>query len=498
MQETVPPDRDRSRPRALPMVALLVASAALVGLGGFVLARGWKPRTYRVNMLTDLIPNRALLARRIASEAKRHRLDVELTGRPVGALEALELVDTPNPINLALVPGGVARRDYPNVRQVSALALEPLHLLVRAELAGNGLAGLKGRRINIGPTTDAAEALARDVLAFAGLRAPATGSGGAGDYVPEGLAPAEIGRRLAALQALRGPDRDRALGELPDAVMFLSPLPSLLARELVAAAGYRLVPLPFADAYGLDRITPTDSGDAKVDRAILSATEIPAYTYGIDPAVPPAPCRTVATRLLLVAYAPTEPEAVARLLETIFEGPIAGLVEPVPLRDQVPQFAFHPGTELYMRRNEPFLTPEMLSGVGKVSGGLGAFASGIVAFYGFLRLRQLRRFESYYHEIRRIERVARGLDPDPAAPVAPSARRDYLEGQLLDLKGRAMSDFAEGGLKGEGLMTGIVALIGDTRRSIEHLSPPATADRRSPTTPPAGPGRADPRPTVGG
>src|SRR5207248_3817979 len=123
------------------------------------------------------------------------------------------------------------------------------------------------------------------------------------------------------------------------------------------------------------------------------------------------------------------------------------------------QFDFHPGTELFMRRNEPFLTPELLSNLGKVIGGVGAFLSGIVAFYGFLRLRQLRRFESYYHEIRRIELIARGQEADPRAPADPVALRNYLEGKLLDLKSQALQDFAEGGLKGEGLMSGIVALV---------------------------------------
>jgi hypothetical protein len=310
--------------------------------------------------------------------------------------------------------------------------------------------------------------MARDLLDFAGFHAPA--AGGPGNYVAEENPPEELVRRLARLQALTGADRDRALQELPDAVFLLSPLPSLLIKDLVTLAGYRLIPIPFAEAYCLDHISPTMVSDGdRVDRTSFFATDIPAYTYGIDPAVPAVPCHTVASRLLLIAYAPTSPEAVARLLETVYDGPVARLAEPVPLRGQVPQFPFHPGTELFMRRNEPFLTPELLSGVGKVTGGLGAFASGVVAFYGFLRLRQLRRFEAYYYEIRRIELIARGHEADPQAPADPSALRGYLEDKLLDLKSQALNDFAEGGLKGEGLMSGIIALVNDTRRSLERL-----------------------------
>src|SRR5262249_53006672 len=151
----------------------------------------------------------------------------------------------------------------------------------------------------------------------------------------------------------------------------------------------------------------------RIDRAIFSATEIPSYTYSVDPPVPPKPCRTISTRLILIAYAPTDPEAIARLLKTVFSGPVSGLANPQPLREQVPQFPFHSGAQRYMRRNDPVLTPEMLSGLGKAAGGLGAFASGVVALYGFLRLRQLRRFEAYYKEIRRLELIARGQEIDP-------------------------------------------------------------------------------------
>ena len=112
------------------------------------------------------------------------------------------------------------------------------------------------------------------------------------------------------------------------------------------------------------------------------------------------------------------------------------------------------------------LTPETMSQLGKLFGGLGAFASGIVGLYGFLRILQLRKFEAFYHEVRRIVQIARGQAHDPAAPTDPAARRAYLLGRLDDLKSEAVRQFAEGGLKGEGLLSGIVALVNDTRDSL--------------------------------
>jgi hypothetical protein len=84
--------------------------------------------------------------------------------------------------------------------------------------------------------------------------------------------------------------------------------------------------------------------------------------------------------------------------------------------------------------------------LGKVAGGLGAFVPRAIALYPFLRLRKLNRFEAYCHEIRQIERVACGLEQDLKSPRT----------------------------KGEGLVTGRMAAINDTRSAL----PLALASRR--------------------
>jgi hypothetical protein len=203
------------------------------------------------------------------------------------------------------------------------------------------------------------------------------------------------------------------------------------------------------------------------------ATTIPPQLYGSDPPVPPEPCRTLGPRLILVAYAPSDPEAIARLLEVIYESPLTGLIQPPPFNEQVPQFELHRGAELYLRRRQPLLTPELFSQLARLLGGLGAFVSGILGLYGVLRILQLRRFESYYEEVRRIVQVARGLEDDPDAPPDPDARRAYLLDQLDDLKSEAIRDFQDGGLKGEGLLAGVIALVNDTRSSLDaaHRTP---------------------------
>lgn len=455
----------------------------LVGVvlgGGYLLFRSTAPRTSKVIMLIDLDPNRALVAKRIAKEATRHGLEVELSSEPYGALEAMKEVNAESPIDLALVPGGVADNEYPNIRQVAALSQEPLQLLVRPELAKEGVAKLKGKRVCIGPRTASTYFIARDVLAFADLHPSVDEQ--PGDYIVDETSPAAMQEHLVKVRAMTGTDREKALRAMPDAIFLLSTLPSLLARDLVSLGGYRLVPLPYADAYCLDRIRQSANGDkVRIDRALFAAIDIPPYTYSVDPPVPEKPCRTLATRLLLIAYAPTEPEGVSRLLATIYDGSITGLVNPVPLKGNAPQFPLHSGTERYMKRSEPLLSPELVSSLGKAAGGMGALISGMVAIYGFLRLRQLRRFEAYYKEIRRLELIARGQEEDPAVPTELTARRAYLEERLMDLKSRALQDFSNGGLKGEGLMFGILSLVNDTRASLarltvampQHETPPA-------------------------
>ncbi len=113
---------------------------------------------------------------------------------------------------------------------------------------------------------------------------------------------------------------------------------------------------------------------------------------------------------------------------------------------------------------------------------MGALVSGMIALYTFFRLRKLRRFESYYREIGRIERIASGLETDPEAPMAANDLRVYLEARLSSLKCRVLEDFAAGGLTGEGLVAGIIALINDTRESLARTLTQRDGPRASPVS----------------
>jgi hypothetical protein len=457
-----------------------VSAVLVVAIAGCLLAtlaflRSSAPRPHRIHMTTDTMRRTVVLAEQLRAEGARHHLDIALTKKEYGTLSALEEVDSPSENKFALVVGGVTTRDYPHVRSVCSVAREHLHLLVKHELAGKGIAGLRGKRIALGPATTGSYHVARDVLSFVGLVGlpPATETAGGG-YSLDRMTLEEGVRELGRIAALEGPARAEAAARLPDAVMFLAPLPSPLARQLITEFGYQLVPLPFAEAYGLDRLNPPSAEGVRVDRSMVTPGVIPAYTYGTNPAEPAKECPTICVPLVMIAQDDADPVAVSCLLETIYESPLTTAIRPPALHEQVSGFPRHGGTEHYLHRHDPLLTPEAAYKFGTLAGGMGAFLSGAIAVYGYFRLRNLNRFESYYREIGEIETIARGLDHDSATPTDVASLRTQLEGRLTTLKCKVLDDFAEGGLKGEALMAGIIALINDTRQSLAGMGGGAT------------------------
>jgi hypothetical protein len=325
---------------------------------------------------------------------------------------------------------------------------------------------LHGKRIFLGPPATASYHVSRDVLEFVGLRPK--GEDRNGGYIMESTSREQTLRELARIESLAGPARAEAIARLPDAAVFLAPLPSPFAKQLVRGFGYRLVSLPFAEAYGLDHLNPPDADGVHIERSMLTPGVIPAYTYG-GPAEPAKECPTICAPLILVAEDDADPEAVCFLLETIYDSPLTTAIRPPALNEQVHAFPRHAGTDRYLHRNDPLLTPEVAYKFGTLGCGIGAFVSAMIALYGFLRLRHLNRFESYYREIEQIEMIARGLQDDPAAPADVPSLRSYLERRLTALKCKVVKDFTEGGLRGEGLMAGIIALINDTRDSLAAM-----------------------------
>jgi TRAP-type uncharacterized transport system substrate-binding protein len=370
----------------------IVGGALVVAIIGFLsnaltLLRPSAPRTHRVHMTTDVSRPNVVLSEQIRDEAARHHLEIVPTAKEYGTLEALEEIDSPSEIKFSLIVGGVTTREYPHVRSVTSLTKEHLHLLVKPELADGGIAGLHGKCIFLGPPTAASYHIARDVLDFVSLHPKIEDK--KGGYTIDPMPREQAFRELVRIGSLAEPARTEAIARLPDAFMYLAPLPSPGARRLVTDFGYKVMPLPFAEAYGLDHLNPPTAEGVRIQRSMLTLGVIPAYTYGSHPAEPAKECPTLCAPLLLVAEDDADPEAVSYLLETIYDSPLRSTIHPPALNEQVHAFPRHPGTERYLHRDDPVLTPEVASKFGTLASGIGYFLWGALALYGFLRLRNL-------------------------------------------------------------------------------------------------------------
>ena len=443
---------------------LVALGLAALGLPLAVyLARGAAERWVRMKVSCGNFQGlRHQMALALRSEAANARIGLTLRAT-AGSEEMLDLVDA-GALDMALVQGGLGPGNRKNVRQVAALHVEPLHLLVKEEafdeVAAN-LAALKGKSINLSVPLSGTHALASEVLKFAGLN-----PGPGGDYRTE---------TLGYEQLVGESDRDR----LPDAVFMVSMLPSPVARRLVARHRYRLVPLPFAAAFALDAMMPEEAPSPRsgrinsVRRTYVYDTLIPAFTYGVKPAVPPEMIHTLGTRLLLVANKDADPRAVARLLDVVFSTPFSQRAHP-PLDPKLlelpPELPVHEGTLLYLERNKPLIAADVIDAIEKevsIAGGV----LGALFFLWQLVRRQYRRqrdrgFEHYILRVMEIDRQT--LEQESAARIDLGGLLK-LQQDLMRMKQEALEKFAQGELGGEELISGFLEHVSDAREQLTRL-----------------------------
>jgi TRAP-type uncharacterized transport system substrate-binding protein len=408
------------------------------------------------------------MAMSLVAEASRHRIRIDLSPT-AGTKAALDRVES-GEFQVALVQGGLEPEAWRDVRQVTALNVEPLHLLVKQEIfaeVSRDIAALRGKVVNLAKDDSGTYQLARDVLAFAGLDLRK------GDYVARDIGYEELNRM---------DDRSR----MPDAVFTVSTLRSPVALWLVTAHHYQLVPLPFGEAFSLsasddrrEEILQGESNPAargkttRVDRRHVVDATIPAYCYGVDPGVPPEMIHTLGTRLLVVAHKGVDPDAIERLLGVIYGARFAQVARP-PLDaatlDLPPEWDWHEGTLDYLARNKPVIAADLVDLLEKGVSILGAAVTGLL-FLGQWLWRRWRRgrersFEAYILKVHEIER--RGMALELAASL-DLRQLLPLQQELGRLKGEALEKFAAGDLEGEVLMSGFLTHVSDTRDYLARL-----------------------------
>jgi TRAP-type uncharacterized transport system substrate-binding protein len=445
--------------------------APIAGLAGLGLAVYFyfyfpAPTKYHLRITAgNALGVRHRLAQRLEGEIARRNLAFELVPS-AGSEQALDWVNR-REVDVALVQGALTSAGRPNVREVAALHVEPMHLLVKKELyqgATNSLTALRGKTVDLEEVGSGTHSLALAILEFAGLRPRDRDKA-------HGYVPVSLDRRQLFTE--------QDAGRLPDAIFLVSTLPSSTTRFMVTRHGYRLVALPFAEALALESLEqPAEDGQqaSKYGHVVLGriqTTTIPAFTYGIEPPIPEKPLATLGTRLLLVAHKDVPPRAVFQLVEATYGSEFGQIVRPPlspKLMDLPPEFPWHDGALLYQQRNAPLLSGQAMDSVHKGVAIFAAAASGLFVLWQWLKQRAQLGHDmglgKYIAQVTRIEERALGAEQGQPLAVADLFA---LQDQLCRLKLQALNELAREELTGKDLLAGFLVQANDVRDYLARL-----------------------------
>jgi TRAP-type uncharacterized transport system substrate-binding protein len=456
------PRHTRVSRRLLLAVAFGLACSALVIVGVLLL-------TERLSVTTPLSPppkthltltTGSLAGRRneiaesyLAPAAARYGLDIQIV-ETVGSEDSLNQVNS-GAIDLALSGGGLSAVGRDSVREIMPLYVEPLHLLIRPDLAAIG-----------DPTTGLASELRGQTISFdvvgTGTRtlvSPPSGLLGA-----LGLADGDFTEDPRSLDQLADPALD--CSGLPGAIFLLGPLPHPGAANLVTRCHYHLHALPFADALHLTR------------NHIYAAT-IPAGTYRLDPPEPPRQLETIGTQLLLVANKDLPDEVVERLISAVLETSFSHLYDPPLTIEQlsiVPEFPQHPGDAVYIESRKPVTFQGLTDGLTTASTVIALVTGAIPITMVTLRVLSQWRQREQVVSVRQlmaeallIERQARDLEHAPDQPADADQLRQ-MHNELLRLRSTALHKSSSKQLQEPELLPSFLSYVADVLSLVDRLT----------------------------
>jgi hypothetical protein len=293
--------------------------------------------------------------------------------------------------------------------------------------------------VQLAPPGSGTRHLALDVLELGGL---------AGGRV--GAAFTEVEHAYAELESL-----DEA--SLPDVIFHVSTMPSPIAEHLLRHRGYHLLPMPIAGAVHLRNV------------AVLPAT-IPPYAYGASPPTPREAVPALATRMLVVAHRDAEPEAIRRLLDALDSEAFARAAnlarsERQPLWEEA-ELPLHAGTEAWLRRDDPLLTPELMEGLESLRSFLVSLVVAAFLLYRWYRTRKLHGLDGFLAEVSAIDREVL------AAERAPNLELTHLlelRAKLGEVKTRALDAFSRGAIHSEELLSSFLTHVSDVRSHLNAM-----------------------------
>jgi hypothetical protein len=249
-----------------------------------------------------------------------------------------------------------------------------------------------------------------------------------------------------------------------------------VTAHLVTHHGYRLVPLPFGEAFALSSMAHekgAQHASHTIDMAHTYPTTIPAFTYGVEPAIPPRALPTLGNRLLAVAHKDVNPRAIERMIDCIYGSKFAQVIRPpldAKMMDLAPELPWHDGARAYRQRNRPVVSGMVMESTQKGFAIFAGAASGLFVLWQWFKLRSQflrdRGFSKYINKIAYIETTASCVERDQ---IGGLALLHELRDKLADLKGEALARFTEGELSGHELMQGFLVQANDVRDYIRDL-----------------------------
>lgn len=451
-------------------LCLVVLGCMLIALGVYFTWSHFisdEPATLRVST-GRTVTRRYQLAEQLRDSSHSAGIHLDLISTP-GSEAALHMVES-GELDLAIVSSGILSGGKANVRELAAFHVEPAHFLLRKELAEQkGLLRdiIRGKRVNLGEEGSSDYALAREVLAFAHLKPENEAE--PGDFMATHWSPEELTNRANEIDVAKGAERDRLIQSLPDAMILVASMPSKVVQEIIEAADYQIVTLPFARAFILNPNGGGNQQNAVIDHSYIEQTAILGGTYLGTRPVPPQDCQTIGLRLLLVANKNVPAGVIYRLMAKVFEGEFARKYKPTNPTEKDSPYDVHLGALAYLNRNKPYILNEVVEVGKKVMSVFGLFSAGALSFFALLRTRKNKSAGDYLNEIRQIELIARGLESDSEAPKETVALARHLDERLAKLKSELIHACCNKEFKNEMMLLNILTILVDTRQQVAGL-----------------------------
>lgn len=413
------------------------------------------------------VTRRHEIALNLQQTARQNGIEFNLIST-AGSEEALRLVEN-GELDLAIITSGIVNKDVTHVREVAALHVEPVHFLVRRELAEKHQFlrdMVRNKRVNLGEPGSSAYALSFELMAATQMKPSSETE--PGEFTVTHLGEETIDERLQQIQKLRGVEREARIRELPDALILVASMPSLLTQQLIETADYRLVSVPFTRSFILNT-SHRNQMNTLIDHSYLEPATILAGSYLGKVPEPAQDCQTLGMRLLLVANKQVPAKVIYRLMNSLFEGEFARRYKPVSPEEQASAYAIHLGALAYVNRNKTNWINEAVTMVKQGLSALGLFSAGAFSLFALLRTKKHKSPGDYLNEIRQIELLARGTIKADGAPTEKTALAQYLDQRLSQIKSDLIQACTKKQFKNEVILLNVLTILMDTRQQISSL-----------------------------